>query len=118
LANIRLQEGTHKLVLRNPHLNIAKEVPVKIMANQQIKASVDLTEGVAKGKLKINVKPWADVYVDGKRIGETPLEPLELKPGEYFVLVKNEKLGKKSSSRVIIEPNKTYSVEVNWLEKE
>jgi len=118
LANIRLQEGTHKLVLKNPPLKIEKELRVKIMANQHIKESVDLREGIAKGKLKINVKPWADVYLDGKRVGETPLEPLELTPGEYFVLVKNEKLGKQKSSRVTIEPNKTYSVEVDWLGKE
>jgi predicted Ser/Thr protein kinase len=118
LANIPLQEGTHRLLLKNPLLNIEKELSVKIMANQHRKASVDLTEGIAKGKLKINVKPWADVYVDGKCIGETPLEPLELTPGEYYVLVKNEKLGKESSSRVTIEPNKTHSVEVNWLGKE
>ncbi len=114
LANIRFQEGFHKLVLKNPLLNIEKEVTVKIVANELTKKSVDIMEGI-KGKLKIKVTPWAHVYVDGKPMGTTPLKPLELTAGEHIVQVKNDKLGKQRSSRVVIKPNEVHSMEVNFL---
>jgi tRNA A-37 threonylcarbamoyl transferase component Bud32 len=114
LAHIPLQEGIHKLVLKNPLLNIEKELSVKIVANELIKKSIDILEGI-KGKLKIRVTPWAYVYVDGKPMGTTPLIPLELTAGEHFVLVKNDKLGKQQSSMVIIRPNEVHSMEVDLL---
>jgi hypothetical protein len=114
LANIRFQEGTHKLVLKNPRLNIEKEVPVKIVADKANTKIVDLMEGI-KGALKIKVNPWADVYVDGKRKGTTPLKPIELTAGEHTVLVKNERLGAERSFRVMIKPNEVVSKEVDLL---
>ncbi|MFQ5843151.1 MAG: PEGA domain-containing protein, partial [Thermodesulfobacteriota bacterium] len=44
MANIRFQEGTHKLILKNPLLNIEKEITVKIVANELKKKSVDIRE--------------------------------------------------------------------------
>ncbi|MCK5554396.1 MAG: PEGA domain-containing protein, partial [Deltaproteobacteria bacterium] len=117
LANIPFQVGTHKLVLKNPHLKIEKEVPVTIVADKINTKTVDLMEGI-KGKLKIKVIPWADVYVDGKRKGTTPLKSLELAAGEHTVLVQNRRLGAERSFRVMIKPNEVVSKEVNLLEKE
>jgi serine/threonine protein kinase len=70
------------------------------------------------GKLKIKVRPWARVYVDGKSMGMTPLTPLELPVGEHIVQVKNEKLGEERSFRVIVKPNEVQSLDVNLLKKE
>ena len=117
LARIPFQEGTHKLILRNPILKIEKAITVKIEADKVTRQSVNLTEGI-KGKLKIKVTPWAHVYVDGKPKGTTPLEPLELTPGEYIVMVKNEKLAEERSFRVTIKPNEVHSMEVDLLKKE
>jgi tRNA A-37 threonylcarbamoyl transferase component Bud32 len=117
LANIQLQEGIHKLVLKNPLLNIEKGVTVRIVANELTKKSVNLTEGI-KGKLKVRVTPWAHVYVDGNPMGMTPLKPLELTVGEHIILVKNDKLGRQRSSRIIIKPNEVYSMVVDLLKKE
>ena len=48
----------------------------------------------------------------------TPLKPLELTVGEHIVLVKNDKLGRQQSSRIIIKPNEVYSMVVDLLKKE
>jgi len=114
LASIRFQEGTHKLILKNPPLKIEKEVTVQIVADKVTKKSVDITEGI-KGKLKIRVTPWAHVYVDGKLRGTTPLEPLELVAGEHQVELKNETLKVKRSFTVRIKPNEVVSKEVDLL---
>ena len=116
LAHIQLQEGIHRLVLKNPLLNIEKGVTVRIGAHDLTRMIVDLTKGL-KGKLKIKVTPWAHVYVDGKSMGTTPLKPLELTVGEHTILVKNDKLGRQHSSRITIKPNKVYSMEIDLIEK-
>jgi serine/threonine-protein kinase len=37
------------------------------------------------GLLEINAIPWAVVFVDGRRVGETPLQGLALPPGQHRV---------------------------------
>jgi len=119
LANIRFQEGTHKLILKNPRLKIEKQITVKIVADKVTRKSIDIDiTGEIKGKLKIKVTPWADVYVDGKHMGTTPLKPLELPVGEHIVRVKNERLREERSLKVLVKPNQVHSLEVNFLKKQ
>jgi serine/threonine-protein kinase len=120
LAHIRLQEGTRKLVLKNPALGIEREVTVHIAADKTEKKSINITEGM-KGKLKISVTPWAHVYVDGKDMGTTPLESLELTVGKHEVQLKNGPLKMERSFTVIIKANEVKEVvskDVNWIKKE
>jgi serine/threonine protein kinase len=49
------------------------------------------------GTLRFIAKPWADVYVDGKKIGQTPMKPRKMPPGSYKVEFKNPELGKTKS---------------------
>jgi hypothetical protein len=117
MANIPLQEGTHKLLLKNPLLKIEKQITVQIVADKVTKESVDIT-GEIKGQLKIRVIPRAHVYVDGEPMGMTPLKPLELPVGEHIVQVKNRELGEERSFRVVVKPNEVHSMDVNLLKKE
>ena len=117
LANLRFQEGTHRLTLKNPLLKIEKQITVQIVADKVTKKGINIT-GEVKGKLKIRVTPWAHVYVDGKPMGMTPLKPLELTVGEHIVQVKNERLREERSFRVVVKPNEVHSMEVNLLKKE
>ncbi len=39
----------------------------------------------AEGTLRIGVRPYAEVYVDGRPVGSTPMRPLRLPPGSYVV---------------------------------
>jgi serine/threonine-protein kinase len=42
------------------------------------------------GRLRINTRPWSQVYVDGKLVGNTPLLGLELPAGKHTVRLVNE----------------------------
>jgi len=37
------------------------------------------------GYLTINATPWADVYLNGRSVGQTPIGSLEVEPGSYTV---------------------------------
>ncbi len=43
-------------------------------------------------KVNINTVPWSYVYIDGKKIGETPLSGIVLKPGEHQFTFENPDL--------------------------
>ncbi len=40
----------------------------------------------ATGRLQILARPWAEVAVDGRRVGTTPFRPIELPAGEHTVV--------------------------------
>ena len=44
------------------------------------------------GKVALLVNPWADVFFQGKQLGQTPLPPLELPAGEVTLTLVNDEL--------------------------
>lgn len=45
------------------------------------------------GKVTIRVNPWAEVYFSGKKLGTTPLPPVEVPAGTATFVLKNNQLG-------------------------
>ncbi len=66
----------------------------------RIKHKQTLTKKVIfpKGTLKFLVKPWADIYINGKKKGQTPLPPQRLPEGVYRVEMR---MHKKQVKRII-----------------
>jgi len=40
--------------------------------------------------VNINATPWAEVWIDGKSFGETPLGNISVAPGEHEIVVTDE----------------------------
>lgn len=53
-----------------------------------------------KGKLKFIVRPWADVFVNGRKIGQTPIRPYSVYEGFYSIKLKMNKRTKMMRIRV------------------
>lgn len=54
------------------------------------------------GKVRVQVRPWAEIFLDGKSLGVTPLlEPLEVPAGRQVFVLRNQELG--VSRRVALE---------------
>lgn len=65
----------------------------------------------APGKLSVNVKGgWADVWVDGKKVGSTPIFGKELAAGSHKVQAKNDAIGLDQTKSVTIKPGETSTV--------
>jgi len=45
-----------------------------------------------KGTLTVRTNPYAEVYINGKKIGETPFADVQLPAGTYMVVFKNPSL--------------------------
>lgn len=66
-----------------------------------------------EGRLRVDVTPAAVVFVDGRRIGETPLAPFGVPAGEHVVLLVNRGLGVSQSRRVTVQGGETTTLSVS-----
>jgi serine/threonine-protein kinase len=48
-----------------------------------------------KGSVNLNAMPWAEVFIDGKRVGETPIGNLEVPIGPHEIVFRHPQLGEK-----------------------
>ena len=62
-------------------------------------ASVKLE--IPKGTISVNAQPWADVWIDGERIGETPIGNLSLAIGTHSVLFRHPELGEQHHTALV-----------------
>ncbi len=46
-----------------------------------------------KGTLALNAAPWAEVWIDGEKVGDTPIGNLSLAIGAHDVVFRNPDLG-------------------------
>jgi serine/threonine-protein kinase len=67
------------------------------------------------GRLQIVVRPWADVTVDGRAVGTTPFQPLELAGGEHMVAFSHPDY-KRFQRKVTITPGQTTRlvIDLSW----
>ena len=67
----------------------------------------------APGSISVRVQPWADVLLDGKAVGTTPLQPFSASAGRHELTLVNSKLKQTKVVKVDVQPGKTVAVEVN-----
>jgi serine/threonine protein kinase len=68
------------------------------------------------GYLTVAVLPFADVAIDGRAVGSTPLRNLPLKPGAHTVELRNEGLHKHVRRVERIEPAAHHRIQLDWSE--
>lgn len=65
----------------------------------------------AEGKLSVNVSgSWAEIYVDGKKIGNTPIFGHALPVGSYTIRARNDGAGLDQTKQVTIKAGETASL--------
>ncbi|WP_395857789.1 protein kinase [Cystobacter fuscus] len=101
-------------VTPEPVAEKAVPAPAKPAA-QDPKRAAPRAKPIARGTLEFRIRPYAVVYVDGKKVGETPLAPLDLPAGRHSVRLVNEESGEKKFDNVEIEPNKSFTLKHNFL---
>ena len=69
------------------------------------------------GKLRVNSRPWSQVFIDGKSYGATPKLNIELAVGSHTLRLVNDEFNIEKVEQVEIVAGETRSVIVNLLEK-
>jgi hypothetical protein len=83
--------GTYQLELINSALGINMRRQVTFLAGQITR--LDVT--IPAGRVSINAQPWAEVSIDNRPVGETPLANLSVPVGEHDVVFRHPDLGER-----------------------
>ena len=86
---IMMASGRHDVELVNDTLGIRVSRAVQVPPGKVATVSLDMP----KGTININATPWAEVFIDGRRIGETPIGNFSIDVGPHEVLFRHPQLG-------------------------
>jgi hypothetical protein len=88
---LMLAAGRHDIELVNEALGYRVTRVVQVMPGKVASLAVDLP----KGSVNLNATPWAEVWVDGQRVGETPIGNLSIPIGPHEVVFRHPQFGEK-----------------------
>jgi hypothetical protein len=112
--SLTLTAGSHQVKLENPSFKVWEKT-MQFPAGQTVTLDVKLEP--LDGFLKITVKPWADVYIDGKFYETTPIAgSIKLLPGKHVVKLINPNF-QIFEETVEISANNTLKKNVNLVLK-
>lgn len=94
---IMLEAGSHELDLVNEGLAFRSKKFVRLAPGQGVGVHVDLP----RGTLNLNALPWAEVWLDGERVGETPLGDLPVTIGSHEIIFRHPQLGEQRRATTV-----------------
>jgi len=94
---IMLRAGRHVIELANEELGYRVVRQVDITPGDLTPVSIELPNGT----LQIDAPPGFEVWLDGARVGETPLAPLEVPLGTHDVRLRHPQAGERRQAVVV-----------------
>jgi hypothetical protein len=83
-GRLMLSPGLHQLTLTNRQLGYKGVQIVDIEPGEEKSINIQPT-----GALNVNAVPWAEVWMAGKKVGETPIAGLQVPIGTHEIVFKN-----------------------------
>jgi hypothetical protein len=94
---IMVSVGRHELEMINESLGYRNTQTVQVTPGQLATVRPDWP----KGSLALNALPWADVFIDGKLIGETPIGSIAVPIGAHEVIFRHPDLGEHRVNTIV-----------------
>jgi hypothetical protein len=92
-----LPQGTHELEFVNEAVGFRARRTVSIRPGATSTVKLDAPPGT----LHINAVPWAEVWIDGERIGETPIGNLQARIGTREIVFRHPELGERRTTAIV-----------------
>jgi hypothetical protein len=96
-GRLTLPVGTHQLELVNQALGYRTVRSLQVTAGTNPTINLEFP----KGTLALNAIPWAEVWVDGEKVGETPIGNLPVALGNHEVVFRNPDLGEQRMTATV-----------------
>ena len=90
-SRIMVPVGRHDLEIMNEALGYRASRTVTVSPGQV--SSIKLA--MPRGALAVNALPWAEVWIDGERVGETPIGNVSVPIGTHDVIFRHPDLGER-----------------------
>jgi PEGA domain-containing protein len=88
---LMLPTGSHRFELVNEALEFRTTVSVQVVVGKTANATI----AVPSGSLSVNALPWADVEIDGRQVGTTPLANMSVPIGSHEIVWKHPQRGER-----------------------
>ena len=89
IDRIMVPIGRHDLDIVNDSLGVRQRRTVQVTAGQVTPIKLDWPNGT----LALNAVPWAEVFVDGRPVGETPIGSIQVPVGTHEIVFRHPELG-------------------------
>jgi serine/threonine protein kinase len=86
---LMVSAGRHEIELVNETVGYRQVRTIQVAAGRVAPVKVEWP----KGTIAINALPWAEVLIDGEKVGETPIGNLSLPIGPHEILFRHPELG-------------------------
>jgi PEGA domain-containing protein len=94
---IMVSAGKHDVEIVNEALGYRENRTLQVSPGKVAPISVEMP----KGTLALNALPWAEVWIDGEKIGETPIGNYPLTVGTHDVVFRHPELGEQHHTTTV-----------------
>jgi hypothetical protein len=91
IGRLFLPPGDHVLDFVSDEIGFRAQRTVTVRPNSPAEVRIDLPAVT----LSVNAQPWAEVFVDGERVGETPIGTLSRSIGRHEIVLRHPELGER-----------------------
>jgi hypothetical protein len=109
---IMVSAGRHELDIVNEALGYRVSRVVTVAPGQVSALRLEWP----KGSMALNAQPWADVWIDGERIGETPIGNVSVPIGPHEIVFRHPQLGEQVV-RATVTANQAAKVSVDMRKR-
>jgi PEGA domain len=88
---IVMSAGRHNLKIVSARLGFQISRSVEVPAGGAATIKIDIPDGL----VNLNALPWAEAWIDGRRIGETPLANIKVPLGDHEAVFRHPQLGER-----------------------
>jgi hypothetical protein len=94
---VMLPSGERDIVLVNESLGYVEQRRVMIAGGKTARVVIELP----KGTLSVNAQPWAEVWLDGRSLGQTPIGNINTPIGSHDLVFRHPQLGERHETIVV-----------------
>jgi hypothetical protein len=94
---LMLAAGAHDIEIVNDGIGYRSTRQVTVVPGKVTTLEVELPYG----SLNLNAQPWAEVWIDGERVGETPIANLQRRIGSHEVVFRHPELGERKETILV-----------------
>jgi hypothetical protein len=94
---LMLAAGEHDIELVNEAVGYRSMRKITVAPGKTTTLAVELPYG----SLSLNAQPWAEVWIGGERIGETPIANLSRRVGSYEITFRHPELGERRETVLV-----------------
>jgi hypothetical protein len=91
---LMLPSGDHDIELSNDALGYRVTRKITVTPGKTTATAIELPSAL----LSVNALPWAEVWIDGERIGETPLANVSRRIGSHQVVFRHPQFGERTET--------------------